>query len=522
MSTMGMLTRPRFNMKNVMDDIGAALYVMQPNSSSPIFSMISAMGQSEPLTDITTTWAIEPFSVPLASVAIAVPAVSAMTVSDITVVSDAPFVPYSMLQNSRTMEIMRVTEIRGKVLTVVRGHGSSAPQPMLPGDTLVDIGTAVEEASVRVTARSSEFTTVSNQAQIIRAAWAVSNTARAIKTRFKDAESNTRLACAADYARKFEATLLLSELSTTNVNGQQLRTTDGVLAQIKKYAPSNLVGLGNVVSQDSMEEALAPMFAWRSDGSYFNDRMAYCSLEGIKLITALGRASGQSQLTAGQTAFGHRFTKMMTAVGEVNFVHHAMMDFYPQLKHQFLLLDPASIKIRYLQGRKQIENMVGVNGLHPETGMDAAAGDLLSEALVQVTTPMTNGVIGFSPNWDIGTRAVVAVGGLYTIELTSADECIADDLDHVIDPNTKVTITATGGKPATVLTLITPSGVIEATVNAAGVATWTVKVDDRKQWTAYVQLPADSSNMVVTKAGVSFCIKQPCPADPLTVDPCSP
>ena len=76
MSTMGMLTRPRFNMKNVMDDIGAALYVMQPNSSSPIFSMISAMGQSEPLTDITTTWAIEPFSVPLASVAIAVPAVS--------------------------------------------------------------------------------------------------------------------------------------------------------------------------------------------------------------------------------------------------------------------------------------------------------------------------------------------------------------------------------------------------------------------------------------------------------------
>jgi hypothetical protein len=213
---------------------------------------------------------------------------------------------------------------------------------------------------------------------------------------------------------------------------------------------------------------------------------------------------------------------MLTAVGEVNFVHHAMMDFYPQLKHQFLLLDPASIKIRYLQGRKQIENTVGVNGLHPETGMDAAAGDLLSEALVQVTTPMTNGVIGFSPNWDIGTRAVVAVGGLYTIELTSADECLADDLDHMIDPGTEVTITATGGKPTTVLTLITPSGKITATVNAAGVATWTVKVDERKQWTAYVQLPEDSSNMVVTKAGVSFCIKQPCPADPLTVDPCSP
>lgn len=524
MSTLGMFSTPKINPRALIDDIATALFVQRPNVDTPMYALLGAISAEESdLTQQKYSWFVQGFSVPSAALALAVPAVPSMSVSDITTTEPSIFIPSSIVVNERTGEYMRVVSLEGNSLKVVRGHGSIAPRAMQPGDTLTRVSLAVEEGSLRVLPRSTSFAEIDNITQTIRASWAVTGSAAAVRQRFSDAKANTMEACAQDYARDIETTLLFGERSSTMSGGQKLTTMDGLLSMIRKHAPENMSSLGSQVSLESLEAAFEPMFKWRSDDTYVNDRMVYTSMQGIKMLTALGRASGYVTLTPGQSSFGHKFTELITAVGSIKLVHHSMFDTYGVLKNSLLLVDPGSMRIRYLQGRKQIRTSVGENGLAPESGMDAQAGDLLSELTLAVHTPFTNGLVTFHPNWQIAKQEVVTMSGSYYIELTSPDECLVKEGPaHMLDPNTSVTVIATGAKPASVLTLVTPSGNAAATASAAGVATWTLNVGTAASYVAYLQVSADMTNTVITKSGVSFCIKQPCEQDPLTIDPCTP
>ena len=524
MSTLGMLNTPRINQRMLVDDIATALYTQKPNADTPMFALIGTISAEEAmLTQQKYSWFVQGFSVPSAALATPAPAVPSMTVSDLTTATPSIFIPSSILMNERTGEYVRVVALEGNSLKVVRGHGSTSPRAMQAGDILTRISLAVEEGSLRVLPRSTTFDEIDNITQTIRASWAVTGSAAAISQRFGDAKSNTMEACAQDYARDVETTLLFGERSSTMSNGQKLTTMDGLLSMIRKHAPQNMSALGRHISLESMEAALEPMFAWRSDDTYVNDRMVYCGMQGIKLLTALGRASGYVTLTPGQSSFGHKFTEMVTAVGNIKLVHHSMFDTYNVLRNSMLLVDPGSMRIRYLKGRKQIRTSVGENGLAPESGMDAAAGDLLSELTLAVHTPFTNGLLTFHPDWQIAAQEVITMSGSYYIELSSPDECVIQEgKSHQVDPNATVTVIATGAKPNTSLTLITPSGNAAAAVNGTGVATWTLNVGTAASYVAYLQVSTDMTNTVITKTGVSFCVKQPCEQDPLVIDPCTP
>ena len=524
MSTVGMLNTPRIDPRMMVEDIATALFVQKPNADTPLFALVGAISAEEAnLTQQKHSWFVQGFSVPSASLSLAVPAVPSMTVSDLTTTTPSIFIPSSIIANERTGEYMRVVSLEGNSIKVVRGHGAVAPRAMQAGDTLTRVSLAVEEGSLRVMPRSTSFAEIENWTQTIRAAWAVTGSAAAVNQRFANAKANTMEACAQDYARDIETTLLFGERSSTMSNGQPLRTMDGLLSMIRKHAPQNMSALGRQISLESLEAALEPMFAWRSDDTYVNDRMVYTSMQGIKLLTALGRASGYVTLTPGQSSFGHKFTELITAVGSIKLVHHAMFDTYGMLKNSMLLADPGSMRLRYLQGRKQIRTSVGENGLAPESGMDAQAGDLLSELTLAVHTPFTNGLITFHPDWAIAKQEVITMSGSFYIELSSPDEClVGEGPAHQLDPNTSVTVIATGAKPSSVLNLVTPLGIVPATANAGGIATWSLNVGTAQSYVAYLQVTADMTNTVITKSGVSFCIKQPCEQDPLTIDPCTP
>lgn len=527
MSTLGMYTTGTPPARAKIESLSETLFHLVPNTETPIFALLGTISAQE--TDLgqqTFSWFQEAYTIPKGAVATAVPATARLGTSDITTLEPSVFIPSSMLLNERTMEIMRVVALEGTTVRVVRGHGSSEPAAMIPGDVLVQVGAASEEASMRVTPRSQSFGELSNQTQIVRKAWAVTGSAAALDLRFQTAAANSQAAMAQDFSQAMETILVFGERSTTQSNGQPLRTTDGLISFIRKYAPENMSALGGQITYEGLEGALEPMFQWRSDAQFVNDRVLWTSLEGMKLVNALGRAYGEVQMSEASSRFGHKFREITTTVGNVKFMHHSMFDQYHHLKYSFLCVDPGSLRIKYLRGRKEIKSNVGANGkeLFPESGMDAMGGDMLSEFGLQCTTPQTNGMIAFAPGWKIAKKEIITLSDVFYVSIASPDECdIAEPKNAQLDPNTGVVITLTGGKPGTQVMLNTPAGIIPMTVAGDGTATVAANVGTGPTWSAFITPTAATQNTIFIKSAVSFCVKQPCDGDdPLVINPCQP
>ena len=362
-----------------------------PDGSAPLFALTGQAGRAH-AKDIkhgyfSKTWEFKAFK-----------AQQGAGVGDVTLEAGdntKGIVARQIYYNTRTREIIRVlTRPTDTTLTVERGFGEVAQTAYLATDRWINIGTAHEQGSSRPSARSIQTKWFENYTQIWRNAWALTDTARAsyAELGYKNVAENKR-DCSMFHAQDIELSMLFGQKSIDTSGEAPITMTQGIVAGIQEYAPQNVTTAGATTDFDQLEDMLTPMFKYSTTGSSTKDRVLITGTRGNKVLNQIGRNHAQAQMTLDQTQMGMTFTTIKTFKGRVHIMEHPLFNGL-EIDDMAVVLDLASIKLAYMEGRDTKREEYGVGGAaEGKQGIDAQGGSLTSEAAVEFISPFSCGVI---------------------------------------------------------------------------------------------------------------------------------
>ena len=300
-----------------------------------------------------------------------------------------------ILHNPRTRENVRVAAdpTNAGQITAVRGFGRVAAAAMNSGDTLIAVGTAFEEGSVRPTARRVSTVYVSNYTQIFRNAWALTDTARAslAEAGYSNITEDKR-DCATFHATDIEATIIWGQPSMDTSGATPVHTTQGVLDALEQYCPENSNTAGATTNYDQLVAMVEPAFKYSTDMSNAKTRVGFCDNTAMRVMTQIARHTGQLQLSQGQTTFGMAYTKFIYYGGEINLITHPLFNGLTR-EGMLLIMDMSALKLAYLEGRDTKSEEYNTGGKIVENGVDAVGGSLTTEFAVELINPYSCAVI---------------------------------------------------------------------------------------------------------------------------------
>lgn len=300
-----------------------------------------------------------------------------------------------VFMNIRTRENVRIDSVVSATqVTVTRSFGRVAAAAINTSDKWVCIGTAHEQGSQRPSARSIQAAWFENYTQIWRNAWALTDTARAsmAEAGWNNLAENKK-DCSMFHAQDIEASMIFGQASLDTSGSTPLSTTQGLVDAIHEYAPGNVTTAGATTNYDELEDMLTPMFKFNTSAASTKDRVLFTGSQGNKVLNQIGRNHAQAQMTLDQTQMGQTFTTIKTYKGRIHIVEHPMFNGW-EYEDMALVLDLASVKLAYLEGRDTKAEEYGVGGAaEGKQGIDGRGGSLTSEAAVEFIAPYTCGII---------------------------------------------------------------------------------------------------------------------------------
>jgi len=252
-----------------------------------------------------------------------------------------------VVKNVRTSENMLVTVVAPgsdtTKLTVTRGYGSTPSTAVAAGDGLFIVGNVNEENSGARNVNTTRATKQSNYTQIFKTSIAVSGTQDASKLYGGRDLPYLRSKKGTEHALMIENAMWFGQkkTDTAGTQGHPRRATGGVLEFIEG---------GNSYVQNQGGPLTAPdLNAFLAEGfTYGNSTKTLFA--GSQLLLAINEiARGQIQTNTGDTTYGVKIAKWMTAFGEVNIVHNPL--FVDQYAGYGFLLDLECFRYRYMDGR---------------------------------------------------------------------------------------------------------------------------------------------------------------------------
>ena len=358
-----------------------------PNGSAPMFALSSQSGKSSAkasthgyfskvMTFVKTT--ITTAIASAATTTLDVASSAGMTVGMIL------FFP-SVRENVRVTAINSATQI-----TVVRGFGRTAAQAVIADDAVVfQVGTAFEEGSTRPSPRQLATTYIPNYTQIFRNAWGLTDTARASLAEMGYSNvAESRKDCSMFHSVDIESAIIWGQpvAPATGPGGQPLHATQGVIDAMEQYAPGNTNNAAATTTYDQLVQLLEPAFQYSTDMANPKERVLFGDAQAIRVINAIGVASGQVQITQSETSFGMHFTKFKFYKGTVNLIEHPLMNGLGQAGTA-LVMDMPALKLAYMEGRDTKPEEYGSNGKILESGIDGVGGSLTTELAVELINP---------------------------------------------------------------------------------------------------------------------------------------
>lgn len=522
MSTAGIFNTNDFAPRQLAPSFSSNILRMMPNGSAPLFAMTSQL-REETITNVDHSWFFSEYVQPQVVTTSAIPAAAQNAVSQFTVQDTAFMMEGMVLVVPGTMEQMLVVGIVGNTMAVRRGVGTTAPAAAPAGTSLMSIGTAFEESSLRPLPQVGSYTEGSNTTQIFRSTWGVSGTAKSLLTQVGDgAAANNKRDAAMYHARDIELSILFGEKYKGQLKGQPLRKMGGIYSMLQQYAPQNIVQAPQTTTYDSLEAMLDPMFNVTTDQSQMNDRVIFGDSTFVSAISKLGRLhSKESGVTINQSAatnnsFGQRFTEFNVGRGNFKVMEHPLFNTLPFTRGMGMVVDLSSLYVAYLSGRKTDykdfnPNANSTSGIAQDNGIDAQGGAYLTEMTICVEAPLANGIImGLC---DVGVSCSPCVTNVYgSIEVDKP--C----LSGMIAPNSK-TVVKVKSKANQLVKVQTPTGIIELTTDASGVGTFDYTVGTNESYIFSI-LPTAIDNIVYSPASASVCVEQPCKAPVYTEQEC--
>lgn len=359
-----------------------------PNGSAPLFGLTSKAGRSRAKSATHGYFTKTMLFVTALS--------AAALVGDTTLVfpSTAGMAQYQVLHNTRTKENVRITAVvNGTDVTVERGFGRVAAAAVNLNDRWIQAGTAFPEGSNRPTARRMTTIHVPNYTQIFRNAWALTDTARAsMSEQGYSNVSENRSDCMAFHSVDIESAMIWGQPKMDTTGAQPVHTTQGLADAIAQYAPTHVNAAGSTTDYGQL--ATLVDFAFESTANVGNptSRILVGDATAIRVISDIGRKSGQVQIMQSQTSFGMKFTSFQMQRGTLDLIDHPLFNGLG-LQGYAMILDMPAVKLAYMDGRDTKPEEYNTGGKVVENGVDAIGGSLTTELAVECINPYACAII---------------------------------------------------------------------------------------------------------------------------------
>ena len=361
-----------------------------PNGSAPLYALSAKAGKkiakssthgyfSKTMTFVTTT-----------STAGDTDVATTLTVGSTTGMS-----ANMVLHNVRTRENVRVVSITNATQVVVtRAFGRVAAAAMNAADKILQVGTAFEEGSMRPASRQLATTYIANYTQIFRNAWGLTDTARASMAEIGYSNvAESRKDCALFHSVDMESAILFGQPKMDTTTTQPTHSTQGIIDAIYQYAPGNINAAGGTTTYPQLVALVEEFFNYSTDIGNNGERLGFCDRLALKVLTDIGRLSGQIQIMQSETSFGMRYTSFKFYQGTINLLQHPLMNGLDPTGGNMLVVDLAAIKLAYMSGRDAVPEEYGVGGRAVELGTDGVGGSLTSEFAVELINPYACGYV---------------------------------------------------------------------------------------------------------------------------------
>lgn len=364
-----------------------------PNGSAPMFALTSESGKSRAK---STTHGY--FSKTLTFLVITVAATATSGDATMTWPSTTGVTAGMVFNNQRTNENIRITNVNsGTVVAVTRAFGRVAAAAVNNGDVWVQAGVAFEEGSNRPTPRRLTTEYIPNYTQIFRAAWALTDSARASYAEMGISNiKENKDDCAMMHSIDIEQAILYGQPKMDTSGATPMHSTQGVIDALRQYAVANVNTAGSTTSFDQLVALVEPAFQYSTNLGNTKERVAFGDNVAMRVLNAIGRKSGQIMMTTSETKFGMKYTRFEFYNGVLNLVIHPLLNGM-QRSGMLLVMDMPALKLAYMDGRDTIPEAYGVTaaqqGQVSDSGQDAQGGSLLTECAVELINPYSCALI---------------------------------------------------------------------------------------------------------------------------------
>lgn len=360
-----------------------------PNGSAPLFGM-TAMSKKSKAKSSTHGYFSKTMSFIVQVLAVGV----TIGATSIVVPSSAGMTPGMVLFNPRTRENVLITGITNSTtIAVTRAFGRVAAAAMNTTDELFQIGTAFAEGSNRPAARRLATVYVPNYTQIFRDAWALTDTARASYSEAGyDNVGEDRRECALFHSQNVETAIIWGQPKMDTSGSTPVHATQGIIDAMEQYCPQNTNTAGGTTTFDQLVTMVEPAFAFSTDMGSPNERVAVGDARAIKVLHDIGRKYGVVEITQTETSFGMKFSSFNFYKGTIHVKEHPLLNGLNR-QGMLLMLDPAALRLAYLDGRDTKSEEYGSNGKILENGIDGVGGSLTTEAAVELVNPYSCALI---------------------------------------------------------------------------------------------------------------------------------
>lgn len=300
-----------------------------------------------------------------------------------------------------TGEIVRVSAdpAADTALTVTRGVAGTSITAIASVATagfnpnLQIIGSAFPENSLAPSGVNYDPVEKSNYTQIFRSTLEMSRTAQKTRLRTGDAVKEAKRECLEYIGIDMERAFWFGKKQATTLNGQPLRYTDGVIAQILAGAPSNTAAApnGGLITMAWLETILEQAFRYGS-----SEKMLFASNTVLLAVQQAVRKNSTWNIQNGLKEYGMRVSRLITPFGEVVLKVHPLFNqmtggttagtVYDSIANNGYLLDMANFKYRYIDDLKYEPKL-------EQNGTDGMKSGYIAECGIEVHHAETHFVL---------------------------------------------------------------------------------------------------------------------------------
>lgn len=341
------------------------ILMLEPNGSAPIYALTS-MGKSSATDDPVFHWFEEERNAYRMQMSADLDATGGS--DTVSLVSGGTLLKIGdILRVEQTEELLEVTAVTSDTsITVTRGVGGSTVAAVTVAGAGVNpnlllVGSAYEEGSDAPAGRTYNASERSNQCQIFRDTFQVTNTSRETNMRTGDTVKEDKRRCFDKHQTAIERAVIFGRKATTTRNGRVLRYMDGIVPQIPA---GNIVAPGGNFSMAAdgswelqyFEDYLRHIFTYGS-----NEKMAYCGNRFLLAVQQVCRRNSQYELSPIVKEYGMNVRRVTTPFGELVMKTHPQFNevssgittavAYSAMDTWGLIIDWKFLKYRYMRNR---------------------------------------------------------------------------------------------------------------------------------------------------------------------------